>query len=273
MFITFVTKCYYFSDLYYEYLPMTPEAHLLESTATFYAGWGTASPVLKSTEDWCQARLFNVGAVFQHRYRLVMRRQRTNHVASDGSSSQRLKIWTSLTIYSTGLTHPSAHARQDVPSCTFAQQVGLKISHKKKEVMMLNVQHPAPVKVNGEDIPTTEEFTYLASIVRNDGRTGNDIRNRLSKARNAFRMMNNVWRPSQYSTKTKLRLYQSCVLSTLLCGSECWRMTECDVNKLATFNTKNLRRIPRIFWLETISNQQLVARCNQESMETIILRR
>ena len=77
--------------------------------------------------------------------------------------------------------------------------------------------------------------------------------NRLSKARNALRMMDiDVWRSSQYSTKTKLRLYKSCVLSTLLYGSECWRMTNCDLNKLFTFQPKNLRRILRIFWPETI---------------------
>lgn len=58
--------------------------------------------------------------------------------------------------------------------------------------MMLNVQHPTPVKVNGEDRPTTEEFTYmyLGSIVTHDDGVGNNIKNRLSKARNAFRMMN-----------------------------------------------------------------------------------
>ena len=70
----------------------------------------------------------------------------------------------------------------------FAQQVGLEISQKKTEVMMLNVP----------------------------------------KARNTFRMLNNLWRSSEYSTKTKLRLYQNCALSTLLYGSECWRMTESD---------------------------------------------
>ena len=37
-------------------------------------------------------------------------------------------------------------------------------------------------------------------------------------------------------TKTKLRLYQSCVLSTLLYSSERWRMTERDFNKLSTFH-------------------------------------
>ena len=140
---------------------------------------------------------------------------------------------------------------------TFAQQVGLKISHKKTEVMLLNVQNPAPVIVNGEELTTTEEFTYLGSTVRHDGGAGSDIKNRLNKARNAFRMLNNVWKSSQYSSKTKIRLYQSCVLSTLLYGSECWRMTESDLNKLSTFHTKNLRRILRIFWPETISNQEL----------------
>jgi len=84
----------------------------------------------------------------------------------------------------------------------FAQQVGLKISQKRTEVMMLNVPNPLPVKVNGEDLPTTEEFTYLSSTVRHDGRVGSNIRNRLNKARNAFRMLNNVWKSSQYSTKT-----------------------------------------------------------------------
>ena len=48
------------------------------------------------------------------------------------------------------------------------------------------------------------------------------------------------------------RLYQSCVLSILLCGSECWRMTESDLNKLPIFQYKTLRRILHVVWHETI---------------------
>ena len=156
---------------------------------------------------------------------------------------------------------------------TIAQQVGLKISQKKTEVMTLNVTNPTPVTINGDNLPLTEEFTYLGSTVRYDGGADSDIRNRLGKARNAFRMLQNVWKSSQYSTKTKLRLYKSCVLTTLLYGSECWRMTESDLNKLSTFHTKNLRKILRIFWPKTISNQQLFTQCNQESMGTIIMQK
>lgn len=62
------------------------------------------------------------------------------------------------------------------------KQVELNISQKKKkkkkkktEVMMLNVAKPSPVKVNGGDLPTTEEFTYLDNPVRHDGGAGSDI--------------------------------------------------------------------------------------------------
>ena len=57
---------------------------------------------------------------------------------------------------------------------------------------MLNGPNTSPVKVNGENFPTTEEFTYLCSTVRHDGGAGSDIRSRLNRARNAFRMLNNL---------------------------------------------------------------------------------
>ena len=117
----------------------------------------------------------------------------------------------------------------------FTQQIVLKISQKKIEMMMLDVPNPSPVKVNGKDLPTTNEFTYLESSVKLVGGEGSDIRNRPNKASNVFRMLNNVWKSS--STKTKWRLSPSYVLSILLCGSECWRMTESDLNKLSIFHT------------------------------------
>ena len=71
--------------------------------------------------------------------------------------------------------------------------------------MTLNVQHPAPVKVNGEDIPTTEEFTYLASIVRHDGGAGKGQQE--SPQQGQKRMQNDEQRleviPVQHQDQTK----------------------------------------------------------------------
>ena len=84
----------------------------------------------------------------------------------------------------------------------------------------MNTSNPSPVQVNGEDLPKTEEFTGLGSTVGCDGGAGNNVKNRFRKARNALRMFNKIWRSQQYSTETKLKLYQSCVSSILLYGSE-----------------------------------------------------
>ena len=102
----------------------------------------------------------------------------------------------------------------------FSNQVDLTISLKKTEAVCVNVPSPTEIRVRGRGIPYTDKFTYLGSVLCQDGGTGVDIRNRLNKARNAFMNLISVWRSANYSTKTKLRIYQSCVLSTLLYGSE-----------------------------------------------------
>ena len=170
------------------------------------------------------------------------------------------------------------HTRQHIQEKTdrlsiFSNQVGLRISFRKTEAMCVNVPSPTKIRVRGQDIPYTNKFTYLGSVLCQDGGTSVDIQSRLNEARNAFMSLRSVWRSASYSTKTKLRIYQSCVLSTLLYGSECWRMTEQDLSKLASFHTANLRKILRIFWPQKISNDQLLRQTKQEDIRTLVNRR
>ena len=147
------------------------------------------------------------------------------------------------------LSHTRQHTQEKTDRLSmFSNQVSLRISLKKTEAMCVNVPSPTKIRVRGKDIPYTNKFTYLGSVLCQDGGTSVDIQSRLNIARNAFMSLRSVRRSASYSTKTKLRIYQSCVLSTLLYGSECWRMTEQDLSKLASFHTANLRKILRIFW-------------------------
>lgn len=114
--------------------------------------------------------------------------------------------------------------------------------------MVLNNNSNTSVQLNEENLQICETFTYLGSTVKIDGGADTDINKRLANARAVFSNLNRVWKSSQYTTRTKLKLYNSCVLPTLLYGSECWRMTENDQQKLYTFHTKSLRRIMKIFW-------------------------
>jgi len=160
------------------------------------------------------------------------------------------------------LSHTYKHIEEKTERLnTFkAKQVGLNISGKKTEIMALNTTNTRPVQIDNEELPYTDRLTYLGSIISRDGGTDLDIQSRLNKATNSLNIMNKVLRSSAYSTRTKLNLYHSCVLTTLLYGSECWRLTENDLSKLSTFQTKSLRRILRIFWPNVISND-LFERC------------
>ena len=84
-----------------------------------------------------------------------------------------------------------------------------------------------------------------------------DILVRISKASQAFESLRSTWRSRNISQKTKIQFFKSNVLSTLLHGAESWKMTKTIGHKLEVFQNRCLRRILRIFWLNTISNYQL----------------
>jgi hypothetical protein len=115
-----------------------------------------------------------------------------------------------------------------------------------------------------------DRFTYLGSVISKDGSAQKDIKNILSKARNAFANLRPVWRSSVYSIRTKLHLYNSIVKSVLLYGSECWQVVETDFHKIEAFHNGCLRRICRVFWPRTISNLELHAKTNSEPIQTAI---
>ena len=139
--------------------------------------------------------------------------------------------------------------------------------------MTINVPSPTPVQFDKQDLCSTDKFTYLGSILSIDGGAEKDVKSRLNKERNAFRSMTTVWKFSQYTVNTKIKLYKSCILPVLLYGSENWRMTEQDINKLSTFHTQNLQSFLKVYRLDTISNNDLFSLCDQEDMATIIMKR
>ena len=153
-----------------------------------------------------------------------------------------------------------------------AEQVGLKISKKKTKTMQLN-STPSIITLENEAVEEVDEFTYLGSIISKDNAAEKDITNRLQKARISFHQLDRIWRSRKISEKTKLRIYNSNVLSVLLYGAECWRVVQRDSKRLAGFHTTCLRKICNIYWPDKISNENLYERTGQSSIITQIKRR
>ena len=150
--------------------------------------------------------------------------------------------------------------------------IGLNINIKKSEVMPLNTSEPPVIDLNGTPLDFTSSFTYLGSIVTSEGGADNDIRARIGRARTAFLKLRHIWKTSNISknTKTKIRLYNSCVLVVLLYGAECLRMTEKDTKKLSSIHNGCLRMILMIFWQRKITNIDLHERTGSNNMETLL---
>ena len=87
---------------------------------------------------------------------------------------------------------------------------------KKKKVLTNNNLTQQPIVINNHRLEYVNKFTYLGSIISLQGGAEEDIKALFGKARSAFANLQLLWRSSIYSQKTKLRIYQSNVLSVFL---------------------------------------------------------
>ena len=151
--------------------------------------------------------------------------------------------------------------------------IGLNINKDKSKILKINSSSMNVVTLNGSQLEEVQSFTYLGSIVDQQGGTDADVKARVGKARVAFIQLNNIWKSRELSRNTKIRLFNSNVKSVLLYGAETWRSTKTTTRKLQTFTNSCLRRILQIRWPDTISNANLLEMTGQSSTEEEIRKR
>ncbi|XP_043063167.1 uncharacterized protein LOC122319632 [Drosophila yakuba] len=100
--------------------------------------------------------------------------------------------------------------------------VGLEINIAKTKAMRFNHSSQGNININGNPIEFITSFPYLGTIISNSGGVDDDVFSRLGKARSAFGRLYCIWKDRQISRRTKLRIYNACVKSILLYGSETW---------------------------------------------------
>ena len=154
-----------------------------------------------------------------------------------------------------------------------AKQIGLEINKSKTKHIRMNALSTEAIQLDDDLIEEVNEFTYLGSKLTIDGSCDIEVQTRISKASQAFGMLRNIWKARNISLKTKLRLFKSNVMTTLLYGAESWKMTKTLSHKLEVFQRKCLRRILRIFWPNVINNDDLYERTHTRPIEEEIRKR
>lgn len=160
---------------------------------------------------------------------------------------------------------------------TEASHLGLHVSWPKTKLQRLgaanNATNTADTVVRGRRVEVVSEFTYLGSTLSTDERCTPDVTRRIGLAASAMRSFHILWRQKQVKLSTKLRLYQTCILSILLYGSETWSLQTRDSQRLQSFHMRCQRQILCIRWSDFVQNSTISARTGLSSLTDMIASR
>ncbi|CAG9826883.1 unnamed protein product, partial [Diabrotica balteata] len=144
----------------------------------------------------------------------------------------------------------------------------------ERYIPLLNISKTKSMRVNARDntlftiniiqIENVENFMYLGNVITKSRGAEDDICMSIRKAQQSFSMLNPFWRSGEYTTSTKIRIFQSNVMSVLLYGCETWKVAKTLTDKLQVFIYKFLRRSVRILWPNIIRNEDLLHLTDQK---------
>ncbi|VDO83263.1 unnamed protein product [Schistosoma curassoni] len=71
--------------------------------------------------------------------------------------------------------------------------VGLNIHEGKTKVLKYNTENSNPITLDGGTLKDVESFTYLGSIIDEQGGSDADVKGRIEKAITAFLQLKDIW--------------------------------------------------------------------------------
>ena len=143
-----------------------------------------------------------------------------------------------------------------------AKPLGLQVSWIKTKIQVfgnLLDEAVSSVQVCAESVDILDSFTYLGSVVHNDGGSSHEVLRRIGKAHGVMDSLNSsIWRCRYLCKRTKIRVFEALVLPVLLYGCETWTLNANLRRRIDAFGNKCLRRIMGYSWRDRVTNQRLL---------------
>ncbi len=118
-----------------------------------------------------------------------------------------------------------------------------------------------------EKIHEKQTQSHMGSVINKDRGADEDIKCRINKARCAFNSLRPMWRCMALSLESKIGIFNTNVKAVLLYGTEAWRVTKTNTDRLQSFINKCLQHILKIRWPDKISNKDLWHILKQQPMD------
>ena len=162
-----------------------------------------------------------------------------------------------------------------------ASAYGLTVNFAKTKFMCCGFGIPdddrRPIVIDGQSVECVPSFIYLGCLMTPEGRIGPEVDRRLAQASRAFGALRCVFENPAISIRTKRVIYDACVLSVLLYGSESWPVLRRDEDRLDRFHYQYVRAILGVSCMnqetDHITNSELRVRWGNSDLLSDILRR
>ena len=142
----------------------------------------------------------------------------------------------------------------------------LQINVKKTVALATNAPPPC-IQINDETLKEVDKFCYLCSMIDKSAEAAAHD----GKVANIYAELQTWGWCNKYLTiHTKVKIYESCVLPSLLYGSEMWASHTSMEHKLNVFQVHCLGMLSGESWKDKISNEQILECFGTTSLCTIL---
>ena len=147
----------------------------------------------------------------------------------------------------------------------------LTISLKKTNILGQDILAPPVITINDYELEVIHKFMYLGSTITDNLSLDPKINKRIGKAATTLACLTSrVWTNPKLTVKMKMAVYNACILSTLLYGSETWTTYTHQEKRLNTFHLRSLRCILGISWQDKVTNTNVLSHAGLPTMYTLL---
>ena len=129
------------------------------------------------------------------------------------------------------------------------------------------------IHIGGEVIEEVEEFCYLGDLLDREGGVERTVRMRVSAAWRKWREISGLLVNRSVPVVCRARVYDACIRSVMLYGSEGWPMLDRLRGVLTSCDRRMLRYIAAVSLLDHVRSEEVADRCGVEPLEVVMRRR
>ena len=150
----------------------------------------------------------------------------------------------------------------------------LLTDHQCKEDGSTGTQYTkSSIHVNGQELKSVENFTYLGNTLAKNANIDTEINSRIARANASFgRLRKNIWDRRGLRLSNKLKFYNALVITALIYGCGIWTKYRRHTRKFNHFHIRCLHKLLHIMWQDKVPDTEILEQTGIKSMHTMLLR-